>query len=96
MPASSGPNTLGESNLVFAYDTGDTDNSYKGQPTTNLEASNIDTTFESLADGNTAGFNNQLGTGNYLGVTSTIGYKSSKSLRVNRGTGGTGRIFKTY
>lgn len=96
MPASSGPNTLGESNLVFAYDTGDIGNSYKGQPTTNLEASNIDTTFESLADGNTAGFNNQLGTGNYLGVTSTIGYKSSKSLRVNRGTGGTGRIYKTY
>ena len=35
MPAHSGPNTLGESNLVFAYDTGDVSNSYKGQPTVN-------------------------------------------------------------
>jgi hypothetical protein len=36
MPTSSGPNTLGESNLVFAYDTGDVSNSYRGEPTTNL------------------------------------------------------------
>jgi hypothetical protein len=36
MPTSSGPNTLGESNLVFAYDTGDVKNSYRGEPTTNL------------------------------------------------------------
>jgi hypothetical protein len=35
MPAHVGPNTLGESNLVFAYDTGDVKNSYKGQPTVN-------------------------------------------------------------
>jgi hypothetical protein len=38
MPTSGGPNTLGESNLVFAYDTGDTRNSYIGEPTTNLLA----------------------------------------------------------
>ena len=36
MPTAGGPNTLGESNLVFAYDTGDTGNSYKGAPTTNI------------------------------------------------------------
>lgn len=36
MPAAGGPNTLGESNLVFAYDTGDVSNSYIGQPTTNI------------------------------------------------------------
>lgn len=36
MPTAGGPNTLGESNLVFAYDTGDTGNSYKGQPTVNV------------------------------------------------------------
>lgn len=36
MPTHSGLNTLGESNLVFAYDTGDVSNSYKGQPTVNL------------------------------------------------------------
>ena len=35
MPTAGGPNTLGESNLVFAYDTGDTRNSYIGEPTTN-------------------------------------------------------------
>jgi hypothetical protein len=35
MPTSAGPNLLGESNLIFAYDTGDIKNSYKGEPTTN-------------------------------------------------------------
>jgi len=35
MPSSAGPNTAGESNLVFAYDLGDVVNSYKGEPTTN-------------------------------------------------------------
>jgi hypothetical protein len=36
MPVAGGPNTLGESNLVFAYDTGDVSNSYIGAPTTNI------------------------------------------------------------
>ena len=36
MPTAGGPNTLGESSLVFAYDTGDVSNSYKGAPTTNI------------------------------------------------------------
>jgi hypothetical protein len=36
MPSHAGPNTLGESNLVFAYDTGDVKNSYRGEPTTNV------------------------------------------------------------
>ena len=35
MPTAGGPNTLGESNLVFAYDTGDVSNSYIGEPTVN-------------------------------------------------------------
>jgi hypothetical protein len=35
MPSHAGPNILGESNLVFAYDTGDVVNSYRGEPTTN-------------------------------------------------------------
>lgn len=34
MPTSVGPNTFGEENLVFGYDTGDTVNSYRGEPTT--------------------------------------------------------------
>ena len=36
MPTAGGPNTLGESSLVFAYDTGDVSNSYLGEPTANL------------------------------------------------------------
>jgi hypothetical protein len=42
MPAAGGPNTLGESNLVFAYDTGDVSNSYIGEPTVNLHPYSID------------------------------------------------------
>jgi hypothetical protein len=42
MPVAGGPNTLGENNLVFAYDTGDVSNSYRGQPTVNvLPSSNV-------------------------------------------------------
>jgi hypothetical protein len=36
MPTAVGPNTKGEENLVFGYDTGDTANSYKGQPIHNI------------------------------------------------------------
>ena len=36
MPTSVGPNTFGEENLVFAFDTGDTVNSYKGMPIHNV------------------------------------------------------------
>ena len=36
MPTSVGPNTKGEENLVFGFDTGDTVNSYKGQPIHNV------------------------------------------------------------
>ena len=38
MPSSAGPNTFGEENLVFAYDLGDTANSYRGEPTENILA----------------------------------------------------------
>ncbi len=36
MPTSVGPNTKGEENLVFGYDLGDTRNSFKGKPATNI------------------------------------------------------------
>ena len=36
MPTSVGPKTYGEENLVFGFDTGDTANSYRGEPTENL------------------------------------------------------------
>jgi len=42
MPTSVGPNTFGEENLVFAFDTGDTVNSYKGEPTENLFPTPLD------------------------------------------------------
>jgi|694.fasta_scaffold54893_4 hypothetical protein len=35
MPTSVGPNPSLDSNIVFSYDTGDTSNSYRGEPTTN-------------------------------------------------------------
>lgn len=41
MPSSAGPNIAGENNLVFAYDLGDSVNSYKGEPTTNNYGSNF-------------------------------------------------------
>jgi len=44
MPSSAGPNTAGESNIVFSYDTGDTSNSYKGEPTVNYYG-DIDTSI---------------------------------------------------
>lgn len=36
MPTSVGPNLSSESSLVYAFDTGDTVNSYLGEPTTNI------------------------------------------------------------
>jgi hypothetical protein len=41
MPTAVGPNTKGEENLVFGYDLKDTDNSYRGEPATNLITSGI-------------------------------------------------------
>lgn len=82
--------------LVFYYDANNTKKSWKGAPTTNVISSDFDTTFETLADGNSAGFSNQLGTGNYLGVSSVRGYTSNKSLKINNGTGGTGRVYRTF
>ena len=35
MPSHAGPNPALDSNIVFSYDTGDTSNSYRGEPTTN-------------------------------------------------------------
>jgi hypothetical protein len=36
MPLQGGPKIIGKENLVFAFDTGDADNSFKGQPGTNI------------------------------------------------------------
>ena len=37
MPSHAGPNPALDSNIVFSYDTGDTSNSYRGEPTTNYQ-----------------------------------------------------------
>jgi hypothetical protein len=42
MPFSAGPNIAARPNLVFEYDLGDVQNSYKGEPTTNLVPSPYD------------------------------------------------------
>ena len=58
MPSSAGPNTAGESNLVFAYDLGDVINSYKGEPTTNfayLHNGRKDSSYESYMPGSGTG-----------------------------------------
>ena len=49
MPFSSGPNTVNDS-IVFNYDTGDTKNSFKGQPITNQFAVQGTSGFGSGAD----------------------------------------------
>ena len=76
MPTAVGPNTFGEENLVFGYDTGDTNNSYRGEPTVNLLYS--------------AGAYNLINgaTDIYANVTRTdLG--NGKYRFVNDGTGGT-------
>lgn len=84
--------------LIYYHDMNNTKKSWFGQPTTNVIASDFDTTFESLSIGDTAGFNNQLGTGAYLGVSAEKSYVGSKSLKVNRGVRGAtqGRIYRSY
>ena len=56
MPSHAGPNTSGESNIVFSYDTGDTSNSYRGQPTTNTMRQSNNVT------GTQYGYNNEYDT----------------------------------
>lgn len=60
--------------------------------TTNVIGGDFDTSFESLDIGSTAGFSNQLGTGNELGVVN-FGYNEKQSLRALRGDGN--RFYRT-
>jgi hypothetical protein len=56
MPTSVGPNPSLDSNIVFSYDTGDTSNSYRGQPTTNTMRQSNNVT------GTQYGYNNEYDT----------------------------------
>jgi hypothetical protein len=89
-----GPNVVTDG-LVMYLDVGNV-KSFRGEPTFNKISGDFDTTFDSFSDGDNAGFLNQLGSGNYLGVSSFISYKGLKSLRINRGSGGTGRVYRTF
>ena len=72
------------SGSVFMYDVGDTVNSYKGKPTTNRFSTEItDPTLDSLAIGNGAGSNPQLGSG---GTCAVALFNGEKVLAINRGT----------
>jgi hypothetical protein len=97
MSSSSGPSGI-MSGLVFDIDMSNTKKSWKGKPTTNIVAGHFDTTFESIALGDAAGWTNQMGTGNYLGVSSNMAYTGTKSLRVNNGTnaGTMQRCYRTF
>jgi len=79
--------------LIMYYDMHNTQKSWAGAPTQNIIAADFDTTFESYPLGSNAGFDNQLGTGNSMGVSGNIAYSGTKSLLVNKGVDGNGRIY---
>ena len=84
MAVAQGYGKTATSGSVFAYDTGDTVNSYKGKPTTNRFSTEItDPTLDSLAIGNGAGSNPQLGSG---GTCAVALFNGEKVLAINRGT----------
>lgn len=62
MPTAVGPNTKGEENLVFGYDLGDISNSYKGEPTTNINNSSD----------KAQGINSPNGNRNFAGIAVTV------------------------
>ena len=66
MPTAVGPNTKGEENLVFGYDLGDVQNSYKGPSTTNLVPDATDMSgWSSYSAGNDGTFTTEFGTTGY-------------------------------
>lgn len=75
MPTSIGPNTFGEENLVFGFDTGDTVNSYKGEPTVNLFPDPTYTSTDGFIQNNTV-YTRKPGQG-YDGLDSVEGVVSS-------------------
>ena len=75
MPTSVGPNTKGEENLVFGFDTGDTVNSYKGEPTVNLFPDPTYTSTDGFIQNNTV-YTRKPGQG-YDGLDSVEGVVSS-------------------
>lgn len=73
MPFSSGPNTINDSSIIFTFDTGDTANSYKGQPTTNQQSVLGTSGFGPSANNNVFYPVNGTGTFVRLGFGQTFG-----------------------
>lgn len=78
MPASSGPNLLGDSNIIFHYDIDDVQNSYLGEPTTNLIPSATVNALPTYGNGWGTYNTNQYGSGAYF----SIGTVSSVSSNI--------------
>ena len=87
MPTAGGPNTLGESNLVFAYDTGDVENSYKGEPTVNV-----------FPDPKILNGTSGWGISNATGGTTTVdtGRNGGQSIKVTVASGGDQYQYRSY
>ena len=73
---------LGDSNLVFSYDTGDLSNSYKGKPTTNLLSLYFNTSYE-LNGGEFSQYANLAPIFNTYGTGSTVPYSLSLDMKIN-------------
>jgi hypothetical protein len=82
MPSSVGPNILGDSNLVFNYDTGDLTNSYKGKPTTNLLSLYFNTGYE-LNGGEFSQYANLAPIFDTYGTGSNVPYSLSLDMKIN-------------
>ena len=87
MPSAGGPNTLGESNLVFAYDTGDVSNSYIGEPTVNV-----------FPDPKVLNGTSGWGISNATGGTTTVdtGRNGGQSIKVTVASGGDQYQYRSY
>ena len=87
MPTAGGPNILGESNLVFAYDTGDIRNSYIGEPTVNV-----------FPDPKILNGTSGWAISNATGGTTTVdtGRNGGQSLKITVASGGDQYQYKNY
>ena len=78
MPSSAGPNLSGESSLILSYDVNDVQNSFKGEPTTNLLPSATVNALPTYGNGWGTYNTNQYGSGTYF----SIGTVSSVSSNI--------------
>ena len=87
MAAGTGYSKVSTNGLVFAYDIGDTRNSYIGEPTTNLLSSYFDTNYV-LAGGEFSQYANLAPIFNTYGYGSSYSYSLSMDVKINLPSGG--------